>query len=181
VAQHIALLRAINLGPSRRIAMGELRALLSQRGYGPVRTHLASGNVLLYSDAVGEELARELEQQLADAFKLDVPVVVRSREELADVVSRNPLGAPAAADPRRYQVTFLSQTPSVDLLARIDAAAIAPEQVAVSGREVFAWHPDGIISSPLARLLGGPRLGVTATARNWNTVTALLRLADSER
>jgi uncharacterized protein (DUF1697 family) len=69
----------------------------------------------------------------------------------------------------------------VDLLARIDAAAIAPEQVAVSGREVFAWHPDGIIGSPLAKLLGGPRLGVTATARNWNTVTALLRLADSER
>jgi uncharacterized protein (DUF1697 family) len=181
VAQHIALLRGINLGPSRRIAMGELRSLLSERGYGPVRTHLASGNVLLHSDAAPEELARELEQQLADAFAFDVPVVVRSREELADVVSRNPLGTPAAADPRRYQVTFLSQAPSADLVARIDAAATAPEQVAVSGREVFAWHPAGIISSPLAKLLAGPRLGVPATARNWNTVTALLRLADSEQ
>jgi uncharacterized protein (DUF1697 family) len=161
--------------------MAELRALLSELGYGPVRTHLASGNVLLQSEAAPEALARELEQQLADAFKLAVPVVVRSRDELADVVSRNPLGAPAAADPRRYQVTFLAQAPSADLVARIDAVVTAPEQVAVSAREVFAWHPAGIISSPLAKLLAGPRLGVTATARNWNTVTALLRLAESEQ
>jgi uncharacterized protein (DUF1697 family) len=177
VAQHIALLRAINLGPSRRIAMADLRVLLDERGYGPVRTHLASGNVLLHSDAAPAELARELEQHLTDAFKLAVPVVVRSRDELADVVSRNPLGGVAAADPRRYQVTFLSQTPPADLVARIAAAAVAPERVEVSGREVFAWHPDGI-GSALAKLLASPRLGVTATARNWNTVTALLALAD---
>jgi len=179
VAQQIALLRAINLGPSRRIAMAELRALLSGLGYGAVRTHLASGNILLESNAAPGELARELEQHLADAFKLDVPVVVRSREELADVVTRNPLGRVASADPRRYQVTFLSHAPPAELVARIDAAAIAPERVVVSAREVFAWHPDGIIGSPLAKLLAGPRLGVTATARNWNTVTALLRLADA--
>jgi uncharacterized protein (DUF1697 family) len=179
VAQQIALLRAVNLGPSRRIAMAELRALLSGLGYGAVRTHLASGNILLESDAAPGELARELEQHLADAFKLNVPVVVRSREELADVVTRNPLGRVASADPRRYQVTFLSHAPPAELVARIDAAAIAPERVVVSAREVFAWHPDGIIGSPLAKLLAGPRLGVTATARNWNTVTALLRLADA--
>lgn len=159
--------------------MGELRALLSEHGYGPVRTHLASGNVLLHSDAAPDVLAGELERHLADAFELDVPVLVRSREELADVVSRNPLGAAALADPRHYQVTFLAAPPPADLIARIDGAALAREQVVVSGREVFAWHPEGIISSPLAKLLGGPRLGVTATARNWNTVTALLRLADS--
>jgi uncharacterized protein (DUF1697 family) len=181
VAQQIALLRAINLGPSRRIAMAELRALLSGLGYGAVRTHLASGNILLESNAAPGELARELEQHLADAFKLDVPVVVRSREELADVVTRNPLGRVASADPRRYQVTFLSHAPPAELVARIDAAAIAPERVVVSAREVFAWHPDGIIGSPLAKLLAGPRLGVTATARNWNTVTALLRLADARQ
>ena len=181
VAQQIALLRAVNLGPSRRIAMAELRALLSGLGYGAVRTHLASGNILLESDAAPGELARELEQHLADAFKLDVPVVVRSREELADVVTRNPLGRVASADPRRYQVTFLSHAPPAELVARIDAAAIAPERVVVSAREVFAWHPDGIIGSPLAKLLAGPRLGVTATARNWNTVTALLRLADARQ
>jgi len=181
VAQQIALLRAVNLGPSRRIAMAELRALLSGLGYGAVRTHLASGNILLESNAAPGELARELEQHLADAFKLDVPVVVRSREELADVVTRNPLGRVASADPRRYQVTFLSHAPPAELVARIDAAAIAPERVVVSAREVFAWHPDGIIGSPLAKLLAGPRLGVTATARNWNTVTALLRLADARQ
>jgi uncharacterized protein (DUF1697 family) len=118
VAQQIALLRAINLGPSRRIAMAELRALLSGLGYGAVRTHLASGNILLESNAAPGELARELEQHLADAFKLDVPVVVRSREELADVVTRNPLGRVASADPRRYQVTFLSHAPPAELVAR---------------------------------------------------------------
>lgn len=174
----VALLRGINLGPSRRVAMADLRELLTARGHAGVRTHLQSGNVLLESDLPPQRLARELEAQIADGLGVEVQVAVRTRDELADVVARNPL-AGVADDPRRLQVSFLEEEPSAEAIAALEAVTAAPERFAVSGREIYAWHPNGIHASPLAKALGGRALGVPATARNWNTVTKLLDLADA--
>ena len=91
--------------------------------------------------------------------------------------ARNPLGD-VATDPKRYQVSFLSAQPDPRAVREIAAVDVAPEEFVVSGREVFAWHPNGIQRSPLAKLLSERRLGVAATARNWSTVTKLLALAD---
>jgi uncharacterized protein (DUF1697 family) len=177
MARQIALLRGINLGSRRRVAMAELRDLLNGLGYGDVRTLLQSGNVVLTSTAAPARLERELEAQIAAGLGVDVQVIVRTRDELADVIEHNPL-AGVADDPRRYQVSFLSAEPDREIVRELVAADVAPEQVAVRGREIYAWHPEGIQRSALAKLISDPRLGVTATARNWNTVTKLLALAD---
>jgi uncharacterized protein (DUF1697 family) len=178
MANRIVLLRGINLGSSRRVAMADLRALLTDAGHADVRTHLQSGNVLLTSDAAPEQLEREIGAQIADALGIDVEVVVRTRDELADAIARNPL-AGVADDPKRLQVTFLSAAPRAAAVRELDDAAAGQERVEVSGREVYAWHPDGVRRSELAKRLGSGRLGGTATARNWNTVTKLLELADA--
>ena len=153
--------------------MAALRDLLTGLGYGDVRTYLQSGNVILSSRAAAERLQRELEQQLASGFGVDVQVLVRTRDELADVVERDPLGK-VADNPARYLVSFLS----AEVVRELATVDVAPEQFVVSGRELYAWHPSGIQRSPLAKLLSERRLGVSATARNWNTVTKLLALAD---
>jgi uncharacterized protein (DUF1697 family) len=179
VGRQIALLRGINLGSARRVAMGDLRALLAERGYRAARTHLQSGNVVLDSDLPPERLARELEEAIGAGLGVETPVIVRTRDELAAVVDGDPL-AGVADDPRRYQVSFLSAAPEPEVVRALEGADLAPERVAVVGREVYAWHANGIQRSPLARLLTDARLGVTATARNWNTVTKLLELADGD-
>jgi uncharacterized protein (DUF1697 family) len=172
MANRIALLRGINLGPERRVAMAELRAALETAGYTDVRTHLQSGNVLLESRQSPERLARELSALVARELGVESDVVVRTRDELADVVARNPL-AEVAGDPKRLQVTFLAGEPDAALVRELESGDFAPEQCVVSGREIYAWHPDGIQRSRLARVLSsGP-----GTARNWNTVTKLLALA----
>jgi uncharacterized protein (DUF1697 family) len=176
---HIALLRGINLGPHRRVGMSDLRDLLTSLGHRDVRTYLQSGNVLFTSDVPSEQLRRELEHGLATSLGIDAQVVMRTREELADVVARNPLGG-VAVDPKRYQVSFLSAEPDPEAVREISAVDVAPERLVVSGRELYAWHPEGIQRSALARLLSERRLGVTATARNWSTVTKLLELAGGE-
>jgi uncharacterized protein (DUF1697 family) len=104
-------------------------------------------------------------------------VIVRSRDELAAVVELNPLGD-VADDPKRYTVNFLSGEPDAVGVREIEAADVAPERFAAHGRELYTWHPDGIQRSPLVKLITERRLGVAATARNWNTVTKLLALAD---
>jgi uncharacterized protein (DUF1697 family) len=115
--------------------------------------------------------------EIAGRFGLDVSAVVRTRDELAEVVERNPL-RDVATEPKRYQVRFLASELGPEAARKVAATAVAPEQVVVAGREIYAWHPKGVARSRLWALLASRGLGVTATARNWTTVTSLLALAD---
>jgi uncharacterized protein (DUF1697 family) len=175
--RQIVLIRGINLGARRRVAMPALRELLSGAGFEDVRTYVQSGNVVLRSDAPPHQLARECEQYVSQEFGFDVDVVVRTRDELAEVVARNPLGE-VAVNPKRYQVSFLSAEPEPETLSTIAGYAAGAERVEAIGREIYVWHPDGIGPSKLWAKLASGALGVTATARNWTTVTSLLAMAD---
>jgi uncharacterized protein (DUF1697 family) len=179
VARLIVLLRGVNLGPRNRISMPDLREALEDGGYDDVRTYLQSGNVVLTSAASAKKVARDCEQVIADRFGLEIDVVVRTRNELAKVVERNPLGR-GAKDPKRYQVSFLAAKPDPKLVAKLIDTAVPREELVSIGRELYAWHPEGIARSKLWAQLAGKGLGVTATTRNWTTVTKLLELADAE-
>lgn len=178
MTRHIALLRGINLGSKRRVAMADLRALCAKLGYEDVRTYVNSGNVVLTAAGSAEDVARELEQAIAAELGVEAEVVVRTRDELADAIERNPLIREAAEDPKRLQVSFLSGGPDAVFVRELEQQDFGAERFAVSGREIYAWHPDGMQKSKLARALGDKRLGVVATARNWNTVVKLPEMAD---
>ena len=177
MARYVALLRGINLGPRNRVAMPALREALEEAGFEDVKTYVQSGNVVLSSRVKAETARRKIERVVADRFGLEIPVVVRTRAELAAVVRRNPLGT-IATEPKRYQVSFLSGKLSAKVVRELEEVAAEDERVVVAGREVYAWHPTGVARSKLWAMLAGRDLGVTATARNWTTVTTLLALAD---
>ncbi|MFL5860929.1 MAG: DUF1697 domain-containing protein [Solirubrobacteraceae bacterium] len=176
--KQVVMLRGINLGPTRRVPMADLRALFGAAGYGEVRTYVQSGNIVLESRAAPAQLEREAAALISDRFGFEVPVVVRTGRELAAVVRLNPLGD-VATNPKRYQVSFLSAEPDASVVETVKAAAAEPERVVAHGREIYAWHPEGVARSKLWNALAGQGLGVTATARNWTTVTALLEMAGS--
>ncbi len=176
MAAQVVLLRGINLGPRNRIAMPALRAALTEAGFEDVRTYVASGNVVLSSSLSPNKLAARCTRLIGEEFGLDIDVVVRTRDELAEVVKRNPLGD-VAKDPKRYQVSFLARKPSDRVVEKLERARAEPERFVVAGREIYAWHPDGVGRSKLWAALAGKGLGVTATARNWSTVTKLLEMA----
>jgi uncharacterized protein (DUF1697 family) len=175
----ILLLRGINVGSHKRVAMPELSALLTEAGFEDVRTYVQSGNVVLRSDAPPEDLGSLVERLIEERFGFAVDVIVRSRGELAEVVRRNPL-ADVATDPKRYQVSFLDAEPDPEALEKVAAAAHDSERLVSIGRELYAWHPDGIGRSKMWSKLAGAGLGVRATARNWTTVTTLLEMADAQ-
>jgi uncharacterized protein (DUF1697 family) len=174
--QQVLLLRGINIGPNNRIAMPALREALTGAGFDDVRTYIQSGNVVLSSDATPDELAGECERLIAEAFGLEIPVVVRTRDDLAEVVRRDPLGA-VAENPKRYQVSFLSAEPDPEIVAKLAALAAGDERFQAIGREFYTWHSEGVARSRLWAAIADRRLGVTATARNWTTVTTLLAMA----
>lgn len=167
MAELVALLRGINLGPHKRVKMADLRAALEEMGHEDVRTHLQSGNVVLRTDKPARQVAADV--QAAAGFELDV--MIRTAAELRRVYEGNPF--PEAGDGKKLHVAFLAGRPrDLDL----DPAAFEPERWRVSGEEIYIWLPGGMQNSPLMKALSERRIGVSATVRNWNTVTALHEL-----
>jgi uncharacterized protein (DUF1697 family) len=177
--RQIALLRGVNVGGNNMVPMARLRELMHDLGYDDVRTHLQSGNAV-FTAAEGtppERAAREIEGQLERHLGLAVPVLVRTARELARVVAANPLPE-AVSEPSRLLVNFLSAAPDPDLLGGLDAADFEPDLFGAGEREIYVWCPEGMRATKLTYAFWEKRLGVTATARNWNTVTRLLALTE---
>jgi uncharacterized protein (DUF1697 family) len=178
MVRYIALLRGINVGGNKKVPMAQLRKVMEGLGYTDVATLLQSGNAVFTSkEKRPAKVIQQLEAAIEQEFGFPVPIVLRTRDELAAIIQANPY-PDAAEAPSRFLVTFLSEEPDPTRLQQIDPAAYLPDEFRAAGREIYARFPNGIGNSKLAAVLGGPRLGVTPTGRNWNTVLKLLELAD---
>lgn len=171
----VAFLQGVGHSPADSLDMPALCAALAAAGLTDPHTYRASGNVLIVADQAPDELARRVAAVIGDRFGRDVHVIVRSHQELADVVTSDPFPG-IATEPERYHVAFLDGDPAVGEAEKLVSLATGGERVAVIGRALYAWHPAGFAGS---QLIDGIRaLTVPATARDWPTVTGLLALAD---
>jgi uncharacterized protein (DUF1697 family) len=175
MARKVALLRGINVGRNNRLPMPRLRELMESLGYENVETLLQSGNVAFASGAAASESERRIAEALRKQDGLEVPVLVRTRAQLAAVVKRNPL-RDHASNPKLHHVVFLSERPDAKRVRAVDPERYRPELFAQHGREIYVWWPDGAHRAKLTHGFWERTLGVTATARNWNTVEKLLEL-----
>ena len=157
--------------------MAPLRERLTDAGLGEVRTYLQSGNVVVSSELSPDQLAAECSRRIADGFGMDIDVLARTTEELAEVVRQDPL---AGVRPTRGAIRLASARRSRigELLQRLEALAAPSERLQAVGREIYGWYPDGAGRSRLATELSGRKMALTATTRNWRTVTALLEMAE---
>ncbi len=186
---HVALLRGVNVGGRNRIAMADLRAVVSSLAHTEVTTYIQSGNVVFGTvETDTAALATALGRAIAETLGLAPRVVVLSRDELSQVVIDNPY--PGETNPRHLHAAFAGEQIGPDQLAAIATAQQrardkgSRDAATVIGRTLYLHTPDGIGRSELAAQLarsGGP-LSTTgsATVRNWATVTALLALCQAE-
>ncbi|MGG7574536.1 DUF1697 domain-containing protein [Streptomyces sirii] len=180
MSRQIALLRGINVGGHNSFPKARQLALAESLGFRDVSVLLQTGNIVFADPGTPpEETARTLQDRIAAELGLTVPVVVRTRDELAAAIAANPFPQ-AVPEPKNLHVTFLSAVPADT--SRLDALApdaFAPDRFRLTGRELYLWCPGGMGRSKLAAAVSRAPLGVTATARNWNTVTKLLAVADA--
>jgi uncharacterized protein (DUF1697 family) len=185
--RYVALLRGINVGKNKQIAMADLKRLLEDLGYDDVKTHLRSGQVMFSAEgaataAAATTIAGAIEDAITATLGMDVRVVVRTRAEMAKVLKANPFPA-ADRDPAKVFCVFLSDKLTASDLKAVDASAYEPEQFALApgGREIYLWLPDGMGVSQLGPVKWDKVTGkksLAATARNWRTTTKLLELLD---
>ncbi len=162
-AFRIALPRAVNLGPHKKVAMSDLRDLAAGLGFDDPKTILNSGNLVFRSDLSASKLETMLEDAAAKHLGLDTEFFVRTAKDWEKVVADNPFPREADADPAHLMVHFCKKVP-----AKLEIKGAKREKVKVKGREVYVTYPDSIGTSKL-------KLNILGTARNWNTV---LKLAD---
>ncbi|MGW1838034.1 DUF1697 domain-containing protein [Streptomyces sp. NPDC002067] len=177
MSTQIALLRGINVGGHNSFPKARQLELARSAGLRDVTVLLQTGN-LVFADpgTPPEETARLLQERILADLGLTVPVVVRTAAEFAATVAANPYPR-AVAEPRTLHVTFLSAAPAdTSRLDALDQAAFAPDSFRLVGRELYLYCQDGIGRSKLAQAVGRAPLGVTATSRNWNTVSKILAL-----
>jgi uncharacterized protein (DUF1697 family) len=172
-----ALLRGVNLAGRNRVSMPELRSALEALGLEDVATYIQSGNVVFRSAGGAKTLAAAIEAQVAEAFGIEVVVLLRTPAELAKVADGNPFLR--EADPARLHVLFLSGKPSAKAVAQLDPERSPPDKFKLEGREIYLHTPNGFGRSKLTVDYFERRLGVAGTARNWKTVTKLVALTEA--
>ena len=169
--RHVALLRGVNVGRAKRVAMADLRALVESLGYTGVRSLLNSGNVVFDAAVPPIDAAQAIEEAMAQRLGVNARVFVFACHDVDQIIDDNPL-LHLATDHARLFAFLLAGESQRALAADLCRQDWAPETVALGRHAVYVWCPQGLLDSAVAAALG-KRLGDGATSRNWNTMIKL--------
>lgn len=172
---YVALLRGINVGGHKAVSMAELRAMMESLKFTKVKTLLQSGNLLFDGRRQSTAtLETTLNKEIHSRLGVDSEIFIRTADEWADVVNRNPFAREAENDPGHLIVVFLRESATAENVRALQDAIVGREIMRVSGREAYFIYPDGMGTSKLTNALIEKKLGTRGTARNWNTVRKIL-------
>lgn len=173
------MLRGVNLGPHNRIKMDALRATYEGLGLEDVRSYVQSGNVIFRAkEKDAKKLAGKLQDAIEKRFKFRPSVIVRSVGELREAIAATPFEAGRNLHPGKILVTFLADNPPAEAAATLASWKSFPEEIHLIGRELYIYFPDGAGKSKLPWSRVEKLLKVNGTARNWNSVLAMLEIAE---
>jgi uncharacterized protein (DUF1697 family) len=172
----VVLLRGVNVGGANRLAMADLRNVVTALGHTEVSTYIQSGNIVLRSDrkdrvAMADEICAGIQAKSG----LSVAAVLRTPKELRASLAANPFkGVP---DGPRTLITYLSGAPAAADVARLEPDRFLPDQFVVLGSELYGLYPNGSGRSKMTLDYFEKRLHVHGTSRNLNTVAKLIELS----
>lgn len=169
--RYIALLRGVNVGRAKRIAMADLRKLVESLGYTDVRSLLNSGNVVFNAAVTADEAAAAIDDALVLRLGIVARVFVLDQEAICAIIDDNPL-LELADDHARLFAFFLAGDTERAAAACLCGQDWAPEMLALGRHAAYVWCPEGMLDSAAAEALG-KQLGDATTARNWNTMKKL--------
>jgi uncharacterized protein (DUF1697 family) len=175
----IAMLRGVNLGPHNRIKMDALRDLCGSIDLHNAQTYVQSGNIVFRTKERNlAALAKKIQAAIEKKFGFRSEVILRTTPEMRAVVARNPFAILKDIEPGKLLVDFLASAPGSEARTSVLAIKTDPEKLYVEGRELYIYFPDGVGRSKLSWSRLEKILKTPGTARNWNSVTKLLAMAE---
>lgn len=177
--KRIALLRGINVGGRRKILMADLSALFGNLGFTDISTYIQSGNVFFNADAelADIEIGDKIKQAIFHQYGFDVPVIIRSTNEIVQTIKNNPFYQEKDVDISNLCLTFLKEKPTNENLLKIVTYNYEPDKFVIKGKDAFIYCEGKYHKSKLTNNFFEKKLKVEATTRNWKTVLKLLELS----
>jgi len=175
--KYVAFLRGINVGGHNKIKMETLREMFAALGFENVKTYINSGNVIFETSEFDENaLAAEIERAIQSEFALNIKVMIRTIDEIKDIIKNNPFAGQFEND-KDLHVLFLGEELPEDKKTLLLANNNENELFAVRNREIFCLLRVGVLDSLLGKDYIGKKLKVSATARNWQTVNKIMEMS----
>jgi len=175
---YISMLRGVNLGGHNRVSMARLSTLYESLGFEAPRTYVQSGNVVFRAKEKGAaSITKKIQDGIERTFGFRPAVLLRTSAELKKAIDANPFAGRRDIVPGKLLVTFLAADPGPDGLRRLAAFRSHPEESHLKGSELYIYFPNGAGRSKLPWSSVEKLVGVTGTARNWNSVTKMLEIA----
>lgn len=175
MSTYISLLRGINVSGQKKIRMQDLKALYESLGFKKVDTYIQSGNVVF--DTRVADIRQAIEKAIAKEFGFDVPVLLRTADELGEILTANPFLTRPGIDISKLHVSFLDQEPAVSDIENLSQVQSGADEFQVLGQQVYLYCPNGYGRSKLTNTVLEKKLGTGATTRNWKTVLQLCEMA----
>jgi uncharacterized protein (DUF1697 family) len=176
----VSMLRGVNLSGRNKIKMDTLRAIYQGLGLRDSQTYVQSGNVVFRTkQQASAALAKRIEDAIEHKAGFRPAVILRTPVELRAVIAGNPFAARSGIEPNKLLVTFLAAEVCAQAREEIRAIKADPEEVKIGGHELYIYFPNGVGRSRLSLARLEKAVKVTGTARNWNTVTKLLEMAEA--
>jgi uncharacterized protein (DUF1697 family) len=175
----ISMLRGVNVGGHNKIKMDGLRTLYRSLKLEDPRTYVQSGNVIFRTKEKNcTALAKKIQDAIEGKFGFRPEVIVRTTEELRSAMAATPFATIRKLEPGKILVTFLCDEPGPGVNATLRGLKDYPEEIHLKGRELYIYFPDGAGKSKLPWSQVEKLLKTTGTARNWNSVTKMLAMAE---
>jgi uncharacterized protein (DUF1697 family) len=176
----ISMLRGINVGSHNQIKMDALRTIYESLKLEQPRTYVLSGNVIFRTKEKNlGRLAMKIEDALECKFSFRPRVILRTPDEFRQAVAANPFARRRDIEPAKLLVTFLLAEPGAEAQSTLRTLeAKHPEELHLIGRELYIYFPNGAGKSKLPWSSVEKLMKTTGTARNWNSVTKILEIAE---
>jgi uncharacterized protein (DUF1697 family) len=176
----ISMLRGVNVGGHNKIKMDALRALYESLKFEDPRTYVQSGNIIFRTkEKNSAALARKIQSAIERKFGFRPEVILRTVDELRKAIAATPFADRPALEPGKILVTFLAGDPGPEAHVALGGLLGFPEELHLRGRELYIYFPDGAGKSKLPWSRIAKLLQTEGTARNWNSVTKLLEMAEA--
>ncbi len=174
----VSMLRGVNVGGHNKIKMEALRQLYNSLGLTEAQSYIQSGNVVFKTNEKDlSRLASRIENAIEEGFGFRPDVILRTHQELNEVILKNPFPLQAATNPNKLLVNFLAGDPAADALEKLLAIRTDPDVMNLHGKELFIYFPNGMGNSKLPSGRINKVVGTPMTGRNWNSVLKLAEMA----
>lgn len=177
---YISFLRGVNMTGHNSIKMTDLSSLYVKLGFKDAITYIQSGNVIFseFGDIPVSSFSVHIEQAILEQFNFIIPVMIRTTQELNGLYLSNPFLLGKNFDPSKMAVIFLHEVPSDAQIQKVAGIDYPPDKFKIIGRDIFIYCPNGFGKTKLYTNFFEKKMGVTGTARNWKTITTMLKIAE---